>query len=44
MVGAEYRVKDGDVVTHHVHRHEPPVTGQKVEVLASYDGLLVCLY
>jgi len=41
VVDTSYRCRDGDVVTHHVHRHEPPVTSHAVRILADVDGLLV---
>ena len=37
----DYRCRDGDVITHHVHRHEPPVTSHKVRILSDVNGLLV---
>ena len=37
----EYRCRDGDVITHHVHRHEPPVTSHKVRILSDSGDLLV---
>ena len=33
VVDTSYRCRDGDVVTHHVHRHEPPVTSHAVRIL-----------
>ena len=37
----DYCCRDGDVVTHTVHRHEPPVSSQKVRILSDSEGLLV---
>ena len=34
-------VKNGDVVSHTLHRHEPPVTGQPIGVLHEDDDIIV---
>ncbi|EKX48445.1 hypothetical protein GUITHDRAFT_151750, partial [Guillardia theta CCMP2712] len=36
----DYRCRDGDVITHHVHRHEPPVTSEKIVIISDSDGIL----
>lgn len=34
-------VKNGDVVTHTLHRHEPPVTAQPIRVVSETDSMIV---
>src|SRR5437667_3056999 len=34
-------LKNGDVVTHTLHRHEPPVTDKPVTVVYEDDGMIV---
>lgn len=34
-------VKNGDVISHTLHRHEPPVTAQPIGVIAETDELIV---
>ncbi|EME86430.1 uncharacterized protein MYCFIDRAFT_194496 [Pseudocercospora fijiensis CIRAD86] len=34
-------VKNGDVISHTMHRHEPPVTGQPVGVVHEDEGLII---
>lgn len=34
-------VKNGDVVSHTLHRHEPPVTAQPIRVVSETDSLIV---
>lgn len=34
-------VKNGDVVSHTLHRHEPPVTAQPIRVLSETDSMIV---
>ena len=35
------RVKNGEIVSHTLHRHEPPVTGQPIGVIHDDDDMLV---
>ncbi|OLY79663.1 RNA pseudouridylate synthase domain-containing protein 2 [Smittium mucronatum] len=32
-IDPEYRIKNGDLITHYMHRHEPPVLDSKVKIL-----------
>ena len=34
-------VKDNNVVTHLVHRHEPPVSSQSIDIITNNKELLV---
>ncbi|KAF5862617.1 hypothetical protein ETB97_011348 [Aspergillus alliaceus] len=34
-------VKNGEVISHTLHRHEPPVTGQEIGIIHEDDGLIV---
>ncbi|ERF73048.1 hypothetical protein EPUS_08612 [Endocarpon pusillum Z07020] len=34
-------VKNGDVVSHTLHRHEPPVTAQPIRVISETDSMIV---
>lgn len=34
-------VKNGDVVTHTLHRHEPPVTAQPIRIVSETDSMIV---
>ncbi|KXT14422.1 hypothetical protein AC579_8352 [Pseudocercospora musae] len=34
-------VKNGDIISHTMHRHEPPVTGQPVGVVHEDEGLII---
>ncbi|KAJ1787617.1 DRAP deaminase, partial [Coemansia sp. RSA 2399] len=34
-------VRNGDLVTHYIHRHEPPVGTEPIRVVEERDGLLV---
>jgi 23S rRNA-/tRNA-specific pseudouridylate synthase len=36
-----YALKHGDALSHWVHRHEPPVLGERILILADTPGLLV---
>lgn len=40
-VGLDYVMRNNDLVTHTLHRHEPPVSGEPVRVLHEDDGMLV---
>ncbi|KAI7648779.1 hypothetical protein KC318_g17724, partial [Hortaea werneckii] len=35
------QVKNGDVISHTLHRHEPPVTGQPIGIVHEDDDLIV---
>ncbi|KAE8373179.1 pseudouridine synthase [Aspergillus bertholletiae] len=35
------KVKNGDVISHTLHRHEPPVTSQEIGIIHEDDGLIV---
>ncbi|KKA24048.1 hypothetical protein T310_1929 [Rasamsonia emersonii CBS 393.64] len=35
------RIKNGEVISHTLHRHEPPVTGQPIGIIHEDDDLLV---
>jgi tRNA pseudouridine synthase 9 len=37
----EYKVKNGDELTHSIHRHEPPVTGEAIEIIANEKDMLI---
>lgn len=34
-------VQNGDVISHTLHRHEPPVTGQPIRVISETDAMIV---
>lgn len=34
-------VKNGDLITHTIHRHEPPVSSQKIQIVKETDELIV---
>ena len=34
-------IKNSDVITHRVHRHEPPVVGDKIDIIHKDDDLVV---
>ncbi|RCI12660.1 hypothetical protein L249_0557 [Ophiocordyceps polyrhachis-furcata BCC 54312] len=40
-VGPEYVVRNGDLVSHTLHRHEPPVTADPIGVLHEDDDMIV---
>ncbi|PKS07484.1 hypothetical protein jhhlp_006088 [Lomentospora prolificans] len=40
-VGLDYVMRNNDLVTHTLHRHEPPVSGEPVKVLHEDEGMLV---
>ena len=40
-VGLDYVMRNNDLVTHTLHRHEPAVSGEPVRVLHEDDGMLV---
>ncbi|KAI8819128.1 pseudouridine synthase [Fimicolochytrium jonesii] len=40
-VTTDYIPRNNDILTHAIHRHEPPVTAQKVELLRVDEDLLV---
>ncbi|KAH8902784.1 pseudouridine synthase [Coniochaeta sp. PMI_546] len=40
-VGPDYVLKNGDLVSHTIHRHEPPVTAEPIRVLHEDDDLIV---
>jgi tRNA pseudouridine synthase 9 len=37
----DYKVKNGDELTHSIHRHEPPVTGDAIEIIANENDMLI---
>lgn len=37
----DYKIKNGDLVSHTLHRHEPPVTAQPVGVVHEDDDIIV---
>lgn len=37
----EYVVKNGDLISHKIHRHEPPVTAEDVEIIHEDDKMIV---
>lgn len=39
--GLEYVVRDNDLISHTIHRHEPPVSGEEIAILHEDDGMLV---
>lgn len=39
--GIDTIVKNGTLITHTVHRHEPPVTGEKIKIVKETDELVV---
>lgn len=40
-VGPDYVIKNGDLINHTIHRHEPPVTGDEIQVLHEDDDIIV---
>lgn len=36
-----HKVKNGDVVSHTLHRHEPPVTGKPIKIVHEDDDMIV---
>lgn len=40
-VGPDYVVKNGDLVSHTLHRHEPPVTADPVGIIHEDDDMIV---
>ncbi|KNC83412.1 hypothetical protein SARC_04329 [Sphaeroforma arctica JP610] len=38
---AEYRMKQGDRLVHWIHRHEPPVTDQPIDIVHEDDEVIV---
>ncbi|KAI9209456.1 pseudouridine synthase [Polychytrium aggregatum] len=40
-VSLDYPIKNGDVIIHFVHRHEPPVTADKIDIVHQDDEMLV---
>ncbi|KJZ72497.1 hypothetical protein HIM_08166 [Hirsutella minnesotensis 3608] len=40
-VGPEYVVRNGDLVSHSMHRHEPPVTAEPIGVIHENDEMIV---
>ena len=40
-VGPDYTVKNGDLISHTLHRHEPPVTAEPVAVIHEDDEMIV---
>ncbi|KOS20071.1 Uncharacterized protein ESCO_005759 [Escovopsis weberi] len=40
-VGPEYIVRNGDMISHTLHRHEPPVTADPVAVIHEDDDMIV---
>jgi tRNA pseudouridine32 synthase len=42
-VGGAYVLKNGDLISHTLHRHEPPVTAESVRVLHEDEGMMVII-
>jgi tRNA pseudouridine32 synthase len=40
-VGPDYIVRNGDKISHTLHRHEPPVTADPIEVIHENDTMIV---
>ena len=40
-VGPQYVLKNGDLVSHTIHRHEPPVTAEPIQILHEDDDMIV---
>lgn len=40
-ITADYKPRSGDILCHHIHRHEPPVTADAIEIVYSDDNMLV---
>ncbi|KAK3401651.1 pseudouridine synthase [Sordaria brevicollis] len=40
-VGPDYVVKNGDLISHTTHRHEPPITAEPIGVIHEDDDLIV---
>ncbi|KAK5994880.1 Pseudouridylate synthase C18B11.02c [Cladobotryum mycophilum] len=40
-VGPDYVVLNGDMISHTLHRHEPPVTADPVAIIHEDDGIIV---
>ncbi|CEJ83931.1 Putative RluA family pseudouridine synthase [[Torrubiella] hemipterigena] len=40
-VGPDYVVRNGDLISHTLHRHEPPVTGEPVGIVHEDDEMIV---
>ncbi|TQS31912.1 hypothetical protein Golomagni_07792, partial [Golovinomyces magnicellulatus] len=40
-VGPDYVVKNGDLISHTLHRHEPPVTAEPVGIIHEDDEMIV---
>lgn len=41
IVSPDYLLKNGDVVSHSIHRHEPPVTAEKIEIIEKTEDFLI---
>ena len=41
QVPQDYVLKNGEVISHTLHRHEPPVTGQPIRVVNEDDDMIV---
>ena len=40
-VPIDYAVRNGDIISHTLHRHEPPVTGQPIGILHEDEDIIV---
>lgn len=40
-VGPDYLIRNGDLVSHTLHRHEPPVTAQPIGIIHEDEGMIV---
>ncbi|KAG6011541.1 hypothetical protein E4U41_005486, partial [Claviceps citrina] len=40
-VGPEYVIRNGDLISHTMHRHEPPVTAEPVGIIHEDDDMIV---
>ncbi|KAK7114099.1 hypothetical protein V1264_000219 [Littorina saxatilis] len=41
VVGLDYVLKNGDLIEHHIHRHENPVSGTPIEIIEDTPELVV---
>jgi len=41
VVGPDYIMKNGDLVSHTTHRHEPPVTAEPIRIIHEDDDMVV---
>ena len=41
VANKETMIKNNDLITHRVHRHEPPVIGDRINIIHKDDDLVV---